>query len=130
MLSAESKTRLQAPGLRLPSLKSLPIGSRIALVVVAIVVLMAVFAPLIAPHAPGASGLVPADKIVYTEFEIEGVGIQKLPDNAIAPDSQFWFGTDAKGRDIASRVIFGSRISLIVGMSATGIALLVAAVLG
>ncbi|MEO7589141.1 MAG: dipeptide/oligopeptide/nickel ABC transporter permease/ATP-binding protein [Arachnia sp.] len=130
MLSAESKTKLQTPGLRLPSLKSLPIGSRIALVVVALVVLMAVFAPLVAPFAPDASGLVPKDKIVYTEVNIEGIGIQKLPDNAIAPDPEFWFGTDAKGRDIASRVVFGARVSLIVGLSATGIALLVAAVLG
>ena len=130
MLSLESKAKLKTPGLRLPSLKSLPIGSRIALVVVALVVLMAVFAPLIAPHSPGASGLVPPEKIVYTEIEIEGVGLQKLPDNAIPPDSEFWFGTDAKGRDIASRVIFGARVSLIVGLSATGIALLVAAVLG
>ncbi len=130
MLSAQSKEKLRTPGLRLPSLKSLPIGSRIALVVVGIVVLMAIFAPLIAPYAPGASGLVPDDKIVYTEIEIEGVGKQLLPDSSIPPEGEFWFGTDAKGRDIASRVIFGSRVSLIVGLSATGIALVVASVLG
>lgn len=130
MLSSESKTKLQTPGLRLPSLKSLPIGSRIALVVVGLVVLMAIFAPLVAPYAPGASGLVPPDKIVYTEIEIEGVGKQLLPDSSIPPQSEFWFGTDSKGRDIASRVIYGARVSLIVGLSATAIALVVAAVLG
>ena len=130
MLSAQSKETLRTPGLRLPSLKALPIGSRIALVVVGIVVLMAIFAPLIAPYSPGAAGLVPADKIVYTEIEIVGVGKQLLPDSSIPPEGEFWFGTDAKGRDIASRVIYGSRVSLIVGLSATGIALVVAAVLG
>ncbi|MGO1384438.1 MAG: dipeptide/oligopeptide/nickel ABC transporter permease/ATP-binding protein, partial [Arachnia sp.] len=130
MLSAQSKEKLRTPGLRLPSLKALPIGSRIALVVVGIVVFMAIFAPLIAPFAPGASGLVSPEKIVYTEIEIEGVGTQLIPDSSIAPDAQFWFGTDAKGRDIASRVFHGARVSLIVGLSATGIALVVAAVLG
>ncbi len=130
MLSAQSKEKLRTPGLRLPSLRALPIGSRIALVVVGIVVLLAVFAPLVAPYAPGASGLVPPEKIVYSEIEIVGVGKQMLPDSSIPPDGQFWFGTDAKGRDIASRVFYGARVSLIVGLSATGIALVVAAVLG
>ncbi len=130
MLSSESKTKLQTPGLRLPSLKVLPIGSRIALVVVAFMVLMAIFAPLIAPYDPGASGLVPEDKVVYTEVEIEGVGTQLIPDSSIPPEGEFWFGTDGRGRDIASRVIYGARVSLIVGLSATGLALIAAAVLG
>ena len=130
MLSAQSKKKLQTPGLRIPGFSSLPIGSKIAVVVLGLVVLMAVFAPLVAHFDPSATSLVPADRIRYTEVNIEGVGVQKIPDNAIPPDGQFWFGTDDKGRDIYSRVVFGARVSLIVGLSATGLALVVAAVLG
>ncbi|GAB3814479.1 dipeptide/oligopeptide/nickel ABC transporter permease/ATP-binding protein [Tessaracoccus terricola] len=130
MLSAESRKKLQRPGLRLPALKALPLASKIVLVVLFLIAMMAVFAPLISPFEPGASGLVPPEKIVYTEVEIEGVGTQKLPDSSIPPDSEFIFGTDDKGRDILSRIIHGTRVSLLVGLASTGLALVVAAVLG
>lgn len=130
MLSAESKKKLQTPGLRLPSLSALPIGSRIALGILALVALMAVFAPWLAPHSPDATGLIPEDKVVQIEADIEGVGKQLIPDHAIPPDSQFWFGTDQGGRDVLSRIIHGARVSLTVGLAATGLALMVAAVLG
>ena len=130
MLSAESKKKLRTPGLRLPALSGLPLGSRIALIVLGLVALMAILAPWIAPYSPDASGLVPEDKVVQIETEIEGVGKQLIPDHAIAPDGQFWFGTDASGRDILSRIMHGARVSLTVGLAATGLALLVAAVLG
>ncbi len=67
---------------------------------------------------------------MYTEIEIEGVGIQRIPDSSIPPDGQFWFGTDNSGRDVASRIIHGARVSLVVGLSATGLALMAAAILG
>ncbi|TRW43341.1 dipeptide/oligopeptide/nickel ABC transporter permease/ATP-binding protein [Georgenia yuyongxinii] len=96
--------RLSAPGLRL---KALPLGSKISLVVVLVVVLTAVFAPLVATHNPLASG----------------VPVQP-------PSGENWFGTDRQGRDIFSRVVFGARYSLVIGLGATAIALAVAAVLG
>ena len=34
------------------------------------------------------------------------------------PSAQFWFGTDMRGRDVYSRVIYGARVSLIVGIAA------------
>lgn len=49
---------------------------------------------------------------------------------AVAPNGTFWFGTDASGRDIFARVLHGARSSLLIGLCATGAALLVAAVLG
>ncbi len=39
-----------------------------------------------------------------------------------APSAQFWFGTDMLGRDVYSRVIYGSRISLIVGFAVAAVA--------
>ncbi len=54
------------------------------------------------------------------------------PDNpAIAPPSaRFWFGTDIQGRSVLSLVIWGSRISLIVGLSATLITVVIGAAIG
>ncbi|MDQ2782036.1 MAG: dipeptide/oligopeptide/nickel ABC transporter permease/ATP-binding protein [Actinomycetota bacterium] len=94
--------RLSEPGLRL---RALPIGSKIALVVVALVCLLAVLAPLAGD--PLASG---------TPVQPPGGG--------------HLFGSDAIGRDIFARVAFGARSSLLIGLGATAVALVAAAVLG
>ena len=39
-----------------------------------------------------------------------------------APSAQFWFGTDMLGRDIYSRVLYGARVSLTVGLSVATLA--------
>lgn len=57
---------------------------------------IAIFAPLIATHDP---------------LDIDSS--RRL----LAPSTQYWFGTDQYGRDVFSRVIYGSRISVTVGMS-------------
>nr|NLI49940.1 dipeptide/oligopeptide/nickel ABC transporter permease/ATP-binding protein [Propionibacterium sp.] len=96
--------RLSEPGLRL---RALPLSSKIALAIVGLVVLLAVFAPLVARFDPLASGT-----------------------PAVAPDGVHWFGTDVIGRDIFARVAYGARSSLIIGLCATLVALAAAAVLG
>ncbi len=65
-------------------------------------ILVAIFADLIAP---------------YGATEVIGIPIQ-------APNWDFWLGTDEIGRDVYSRIIFGSRISLYVGFGATAIAVI------
>ena len=130
MLSADSRTKLQQPGLRFQGFKTLPIGSKIAVVVLSLMALVAIFAPVVAPYSPDATSLVPADMVVMQEVEIAGVGKTVIPDNSVPPNSMFWFGTDDGGRDIFSRAVHGTRISLVVGLAATGLALVVAAVLG
>ena len=47
-----------------------------------------------------------------------------------APSAQFWFGTDMLGRDVYSRVIYGARISLIVGFAVAAIASIMGAFIG
>jgi len=85
---------------------------RVSLVIICILVLIAIFAPLISPfpsHAISATN--PGDKL--------------LP-----PSSKYIFGTDELGRDMFSRVIFGTRISLVTAIIAVGLALLIGVPLG
>lgn len=96
--------RLAISGARLGSLS---LAAKVSLAFVLLVALAAIFAPLVATHDPLATGL----------------PVQ-------APSADNWFGTDRQGRDIFSRLVFGARYSLVIGLGATGIALAVAAVLG
>ncbi|MBO1268829.1 dipeptide/oligopeptide/nickel ABC transporter permease/ATP-binding protein [Arthrobacter cavernae] len=96
--------RLSAPGIRF---KALPWGSRIALLFLIMIVLAAVFAPVIAPHDP-LETFIPAT----------------------APGAEHLFGTDRLGRDIFSRLLFGAQSSLMIGLGAVALAILVGALLG
>ncbi|MBA7712251.1 hypothetical protein ES703_121223 [subsurface metagenome] len=46
------------------------------------------------------------------------------------PSARFWLGTDEIGRDLLSRIIFGARVSVVVGLAATTLATLVALFIG
>ena len=89
-------------------------GALGGLVVVAVLLLLALFAPWIAPHAPDAT-----NSAVFL----------KPPAWQAGGSWQFPLGTDAIGRDILSRLIWGSRLSLSIGIAvvlisvAAGIAL-------
>ena len=97
--------RLSAPGIRF---RALPTGSKIALSFLASITLVAIFAPWLAPHDPLASTGAP-------------IG---------APNSEYLFGTDRQGRDILSRLMYGARASLQVGLGAVALALVMGGVLG
>ena len=99
--------KLERPGLRFNRWHSLKLGPKLAAIALVLVVLAAIFAPLVATKDP------------LTSF---------MPDSP--PDGEFWFGTDLIGRDVYSRIIYGSRISLIIGICATLFALACAAILG
>lgn len=108
MLRSRLTSRLEAkPGARLAAVRDLPLASKVALAFLALLVLVALAAPLVASHSPLATG----------------TPVQP-------PSGDHWFGTDAIGRDIFARVLFGARTSLLIGLCATGAALAVAAVLG
>jgi peptide/nickel transport system permease protein len=78
-------------------------------VIVAVLVLLAVFAPLLAPWDPNK----PDTKKILA-----------------APSRSHWLGTDQLGRDVLSRVLYGSRVSLSVGFVSVGIATAIGIVLG
>ncbi|TWT12574.1 ABC transporter permease [Reyranella sp. CPCC 100927] len=80
----------------LPRHARLGIGPTIALAVLVLIILSAVFAPLIAPHDP---------LLMDATQRLKG------------PSSLHPLGTDSYGRDILSRVITGGRISLVIGVS-------------
>jgi len=47
-----------------------------------------------------------------------------------APSAKYWLGTDNLGRDLLSRVIYGARISVIIGLAASTIATIVSVIIG
>jgi peptide/nickel transport system permease protein len=103
MFAPRSLAERLSPGTRL---RRLPVPSRIALTVLVLVALGAVFAPLLTQD-PLATG-VPAQP----------------------PGGEHWFGTDRAGRDVFARVVHGARYSLVIGLGATLLALVVGSCLG
>ncbi|MFB6836128.1 dipeptide/oligopeptide/nickel ABC transporter permease/ATP-binding protein [Streptomyces sp. NPDC056361] len=103
MFTGRLAQRLSRPGIRL---RTLPLASRTALGILLLVTAAAVFAPLIAsdPLATGAP--------------------------VRAPGAEHWFGTDRVGRDVFSRVVYGARYSLVIGLGATALAVVGGALLG
>src|ERR671921_1851801 len=81
----------------------------IGVVIVVVLVLVALFAPWIATYDVGATDL----------------SMRYLP-----PSALHWFGTDSTGRDIFSRVVFGARISLQVGIIVVTVSAIVGTVIG
>ncbi|MCL7426952.1 dipeptide/oligopeptide/nickel ABC transporter permease/ATP-binding protein [Streptomyces sp. YS415] len=101
---------LSRPGIRLRGRRRLPLMSKVALCFLALVVLVAVFAPLLAPHDP-----------LEQQPPVDGTG---------HPSAEYWMGQDSLGRDILSRLMYGARWSLAIGLGATGLALVAGALIG
>jgi len=83
----------------------------LGMVIFAIIVCMALFASLIADY-----------NSVAIKINISG--------RLQPPSWSHWFGTDELGRDILARIVHGARISLVIGISAIGVSLLVGGALG
>ena len=86
----------------------------LGLVIVAIVVAGAVLAPWLTGYDPN-------------EQFFDGLTLEGAP---LPPNAQFWLGTDLLGRDLLSRLIYGARTSLIIGVVANGVAVLIGALVG
>ena len=119
-----SRVELDAPGLEAPGEEDYVRGpsrarlgwlyllsdkkALVGLAILALFTVLAIFAPLVAPYDPNAM-----------DYEmIEGPGLPHV------------LGTDDLGRDLLSRLIYGGRISLFVGVSTVALALLAGVVLG
>ncbi len=81
----------------------------VGLFLVVALILIAIFADFIAPYAP--------DK-------------NSLKESLLSPSLQHLMGTDVLGRDVFSRVVYGSRASLVIGVVATSISLVIGVTLG
>jgi peptide/nickel transport system permease protein len=84
------------------------------LIIVILVIVMAIAAPLIAPFSP--------DDQMFDGLSVEGA---PLP-----PGGPYLLGTDTLGRDLFSRLLFGARTSLVIGLVANGIAVAIGLLIG
>ncbi len=91
----------------------------LAAVLVAVIILAALFAPWVAPHNPFDLKTLNLLDAFTPPAWIQGKG-----------NPAFLLGTDDQGRDILSTIIFGSRMSLVVGLLATLLAMVVGVTLG
>lgn len=84
-------------------------SGRIGLICFAIVLVAGLFAPLLAPYDP-------IEQFIGSELQ--------------PPSGQYWLGTDELGRDLLSRVLYGARLALLVGVLAVGLGSLIGVTLG
>jgi peptide/nickel transport system permease protein len=82
--------------------------ARTGLIILGIIILVAIFAPVLAPHSPTAT--------TFTPYK--------------GPSATNWLGTTGNGQDVFSQLIYGSRVSLIVGLVAGAMATLIAVTFG
>ena len=78
-------------------------------VIFVVIVVVALAAPLLSPYDP-------LEQHIFDRLE--------------APNADYWLGTDAYGRDILSRLLYGARVSLVIGVAAIGSAMLIGSVIG
>jgi len=90
-------------------------GALIGLALVALLVLLAIFANVVSPHPPNEQ---------YREFTLAP------PAWDAGGTSRFLLGTDPVGRDVLSRLIYGTRLSLLIGVISVAISLGLGVVLG
>ena len=77
--------------------------------VLGVIIVMSILAPIIAPYDP---------------YELNAA------DRFAPPSTEHWFGTDKQGRDVYSRILYGGRITLLVGFLAMAVSLLMGTMLG
>jgi peptide/nickel transport system permease protein len=100
---------MSATSISLPQIARRNRLASIGVVLVVVFVLCAMFAPLLAPFDPARID---------------------LPNRLGSPNSAHWCGTDELGRDTCSRLIYGARISMIVGSSVVLVSLSLGLVVG
>ena len=105
---AERKRRSLLAEFFIRLVREKPLGV-VGAVIVLIMLFSGIFADFLAPH---------------------GMNELNLIDRLSAPSAKYLLGADQIGRDILSRIIYGARVSMIVGLAGTTVAILVAAIIG
>jgi peptide/nickel transport system permease protein len=106
--SAERKRHSRPVDSLLRLVKEKPLGT-LGLVITLILLLTGIFANFIAPY---------------------GMNENNMQNILARPSIHFWLGTDNLGRDLLSRVIFGARISVIIGLAATSLGTVFSTIIG
>jgi peptide/nickel transport system permease protein len=105
---AAPRRRSTLVGLFIRLVKEKPLGT-VGLAIVVLLLLTGIFADLLAPYPMGQMDLL----------------------NMLAsPSSAHWLGTDNLGRDVLSQIIYGARVSVIIGLSATALTTAVSIIIG
>jgi peptide/nickel transport system permease protein len=86
----------------------------VAVLLIAAVVFAAIAAPWLAPYSPDAQ-------------PFDGLSLDGAP---LPPGSKYLLGTDTLGRDLLSRLLYGARTSLVIGLVANGVAVLIGMIVG
>jgi peptide/nickel transport system permease protein len=120
---------------------------KIGMVIIALVIVMAVFAPFLAPFPPKEQDLENSTQppIGFTKQSVQEVAVKEngsvvfndqgevITENRTVYENASWshpLGTDGNGRDLLSRVIYGSRTSMLVGLIGTSLAAIVGVTVG
>ena len=107
MNQKEKLGKVTAKGARFSRIGAMSTGSKIAMGLLALIVLVSILAPQVSPYGP-----------------------DEIFDKWSAPSGDHLFGTDHVGRDIFARVLYGGRFSLLIGLCSTLIALFFGAIIG
>jgi peptide/nickel transport system permease protein len=105
---AEPKRRSFLVDLLIRLWKEKPLGT-IGLAIVLILLLTGIFAPLLAPYS-------------MNDIDLRNI--------LVGPSAQHLLGTDNLGRDVLSNIIYGARVSVIIGLSATTVTMVISVIIG
>jgi peptide/nickel transport system permease protein len=92
--------------------------AQLSLLIFVAYAIMALLAPLIAPYDP------------YDPAQIDILNAEMPPSWEAGSDPAFWLGTDAQGRDLWSTILYGTRVSLTIGLCAVVLQALIGIVIG
>ncbi|WGX96923.1 ABC transporter permease [Nocardioides sp. L-11A] len=109
---AGAPSRVRRRGLRRLARVGSPVTA-VGVLLVGTLVVVAIAAPLLAPYSP-------------TEIDLDGIRAGSLP----GPSAEHWLGVDPLGRDLLSRLIYGTRTSLVIAVAAVAVGLVGGVTLG
>ena len=98
---------------------NMSVSARIAVIVLLVLALISALAPLLAPSSAS-----------FVDTDAMAAAVKATRSKESAPSMIHLFGTDSAGRDVLSRLLLGGKYSMIIGLSATFIALVIGSIIG